>query len=62
MVAVDLRATVGTRGLGDRRPEVDGYLPSYLRNREFYFPNSVIPLIPSCSPPEKGFNKTQLQI
>jgi len=33
MVAVDLRATVGTRGLGDRRPEVDGYLPSYLRNR-----------------------------
>ena len=34
MVAVDLRATVGTRSLGDRRPEVDGYLPSYLRNRK----------------------------
>ncbi len=25
-VAVDLRATVGRRGHGDRRPEVDGYL------------------------------------
>ena len=25
-VAVDLRATVGVRCLGDRRPEVDGYL------------------------------------
>ncbi len=25
-VAVDLRETVGMRGPGDRRPEVDGYL------------------------------------